>query len=300
MLDKKWLQELKFDAVCGGRIEGLEGLGAHMVVFKLIQDDGSKYVVKVRRHTLGLHINEIPPFMSRRIEYDLDRLNNKLLRLVGDDTFDTITHFYDRLYSRILYIASVRTVPGLLLSNTAMDSIETVPFIIHTPPFARRLAEFASWPCDPNDPLSLVPKVNGPESPIQLNLVSGRVPPWITTAQKAIESLSEYNKALDAASLFRNPLVIWGAAAMEGFFTDEEIKTVVSYIHDKFGTIASKPNAETLVCQLRALGSLMSYYLMEDAAKDSDIQALRRFVRLCSYCGATFTITRSDGTVVAA
>jgi hypothetical protein len=372
VIDKNWLEQLNFEAVCGGRVEGLAGLGAHWVVFNLRMEDGAaisgqapkpagsrstlaarrldgdsacpatRYVLKLRRHTLGLHINEIPPFMSKQPEYNLDRLNHKLSKLVGDDTFDTMTFLYDRLYSRVLYITSARTLPGLLLSNTSFDSTETVPFIMHTPPFARRLDEFANWPSDPSDPLSLVPKVNGPESPIQLLLLPhGRVPDWITAAQKAIENcrcvgrpkqcvclsrssfvmrashyalqflrghgrrlqrvqhLPEYNKALDAAKIFQNPLVIWGAAAMEGFFRDNEMETVCRFIHARFGRNVVKLKDETFVGQLRALGSLISYYLIEDIGQDGDVAALRRFVRLCNYYGAKFTVALKDGTVIA-
>jgi hypothetical protein len=61
MIDKKWLEQLSFDAVPEGRVAGLEGLGAHKVVFRLILEDGRLCVLKLRRHNLGLHINEIPP-----------------------------------------------------------------------------------------------------------------------------------------------------------------------------------------------------------------------------------------------
>jgi hypothetical protein len=128
---------------------------------------------------------------------------------------------------------------------------------------------------------------------------SGEVPSWIIAAQEAIECLPEYNRTLDAATLFRNPLVIWGAAAMEGFFTDDEMTTVVDYISKRFGRISSQSKAPTLMGQVRSLGSLMAYYLIEDGRNEGDISALRRFINFCHYCGAGFEIKLQDGRVLA-
>lgn len=251
MIDKKWLEQLSFDSVPEGRVAGLEGLGAHKVVFRLILEDGRLCVLKIRRHNLGLHINEIPPVMSRRPEYDLDRLNLKLCQQLGNNVFDISTVFYDRLYSRVLYIVSVRTIPGLEYTSPSMDTLDALRFLIKTPPFIRRLDEFANWPTDPENPLTFVPKVNGPESPIQLNLFpSGRVPPWITAARQAVESRRPFDENLDAGSVFKNPLVIWGAAAMEGFLTHDEMHKAAIFIKSNFGDVSRLPQS---IAQVRAL-----------------------------------------------
>ena len=199
MIDKSWLEQLDFEAFCG-RLKGLAGLGSQNVVFKYIADDGTKHVLKLRRNTLGLHINEIPPIMSDKPEYNVEHVNRKLTALVGNDKLDTMTTYYDLLYSKIMKVVSDRGMPGLIAYSMSRQSIETLPFIINTRPFLRRLKEIIEWPFDINDPLSLVPKINGPDYPIQLNLVAGP-PNWAVKAKEAIQFLPEYNHELKANSL---------------------------------------------------------------------------------------------------
>ena len=84
----------------------------------------------------------MPIFLTETPQYDIDRLNRKLLARVGDRLFDSMTKEYDRLYSSIIANLHNSDVGGLIMSVMTPDSIETLPFILHM--FAGS-AGTASW-----------------------------------------------------------------------------------------------------------------------------------------------------------
>jgi len=83
MIDEAWLNSLDFAGVHGLHIKGLAGLGSEKVVFRASAADGKELVLKTYRHHLGYHIKEIPLHLSDKPMYDVERVNKKLLRLVG-------------------------------------------------------------------------------------------------------------------------------------------------------------------------------------------------------------------------
>lgn len=290
MVDPEWLEELRFETMNGGTVTGLAGIGSLNVVLKVTGADSGKYVLRIKKHCLGFHINEIPPEISARPEYDLGRVNQKLKKLVGNVRLDTMTAELDNLYSFVMKILSEYGVPGFLFSNMNPESVDSIPFLLQTPPIRRRLEEFLEWPVDDNDPITRLPRVNGERYPIQLQIPFGDNSSW--WPKKVLDGLPpEWNRDLKAGSLFDNPLIVWGAAAMEGFFTDDEMPLVAEYLKKEFGDFAGSSEAITNIGQVDTLANLIAQYL-PDASVD-------RFVMLCAHCSLLFQARNMDGTVVA-
>ncbi|MEY9138541.1 hypothetical protein ABIE79_010069 [Bradyrhizobium diazoefficiens] len=291
MLDEAWLDQLRFTAVENIKVNGLAGIGAQNVALNAEKPDGTKIVIKLPKTTLGFHVQEIPPSVSQKPEYQLEPLNEKLKSLVGHPMLDKMCPDYDELYCKIIHLISTLGVPGFLLTNTSVDSIETLPFVLHSPALERRLNEFAEWPFDPDHPLSNMPRVNGDKYPISLLISHDYRDAWISESISALEALPEYNKELDANSLHMNPLIVWGAAALEGFFTNEEMPKVAAYLENAYGSFVERPDKVKLLGQLHAMASLLCQYL--------EGSPVERIVRLCAHCGLMFQVSNSEGEVVA-
>jgi hypothetical protein len=253
--------------------------------------NGKQIVIRIPKTSIAFHIQEIPPQLGLKPEYDLDRVNEKLRRLVGDPMLDKMSTEYDDLYCRILQIISKGGVGVLIFGNMAPDSIETIPFILHTPALIRRLREFAEWPIDPEDPLTQMPSVNGEKYPIRLMISSNYREPWINETIQGIDRLPESNKDLAANSLHNNPLIVWGAAALEGFFSDKEMPLVSSYLKNAYGSFPERPDVLKIIGQADALANLLAQYLPSSP--------ISRFVRLCASCGVIFQARNVKGEIVA-
>jgi hypothetical protein len=104
MIDEEWLRELRFTTADGVRVTGLAGPGSGNVVLNGTLPNGERVVLKLRRHHLGFHIRELPPFLTGTPAYDVDRRNRKLVRLVGNPLLDEMTRDYDRLYSSVIKV----------------------------------------------------------------------------------------------------------------------------------------------------------------------------------------------------
>jgi hypothetical protein len=176
MLDEEWLSQLCFKAIQNIEVNGLAGIGSNLVVLKGTMSNGKQIVIKIPKTNIAFHIREVPPHLSLNPEYDLDHVNEKLNRLVGDPMLDKMSTGYDELYCRVLQIISKGGVPALIFGNMAPDSVETIPFIVHPPALIRRLREFAEWPFDPEDPVTMMPSVNGDKYLIRLMILPDRRP----------------------------------------------------------------------------------------------------------------------------
>jgi hypothetical protein len=269
----------------------LAGVGSQNLALSGEMPDGQQIVIKAPKTTLAFHIQEIPPSISLKPEYQLQRVNEKLASLVGHPMFDKMSIKYDDLYSKIIYIISKYGIPAFLFSNMSAESVETIPFVLHTPGLKRRLKEFAEWPYDPDNAVANMPSVNGEKYPVGLFITPNSRDPWISKSMEALEGLPEYNKELDASSLHKNPLIIWGAAALEGFFTDEEMPKVGTFLKAKYGSFARGSDTVKVLGQVHAMASLLAQYL--------DKCAVERMVCLCACCGLIFQVTNLEGEVVA-
>ncbi|MEM8557132.1 MAG: hypothetical protein AAGG50_04840 [Bacteroidota bacterium] len=288
MIDEQWLSGLKFIGPRGATVDGIAGIGSENIVFNATLPDGKRVVLKVRRYHLGFHIKELPLFLTGSPQYDIGRLNRKLLARVGDPLFDMMTSEYNRLYSSILAIMHKAKVPGLILSVMTPDSVETLPFILHTPGMQRRLRELAAL-TDSDEPKNPVITVNGPSFPFLGTRESIR--DWAQESLESIERLWQTDPDIAPESLPENPLFVWGAAAMDGFITDDEMDDVATFVTEHYGPLASHPRAATFVSQANALANLLVQFLKENKVE--------RFVKLCAKLGFLFQATDREGRVVA-
>ena len=280
MIDEEWLASLHFETPFeGSRVVGLEGLGSEHVVFLVEEADGNKVVLKTRRHHLGYHIREVPPFLTARREYDVSRVNEKLRRMVGRDDLDEMTVEYDRLYSSVIRIVKKLGVRGTVLASLPMGLLQDeVVFLLKSPGMQRRFKLWATMRETPNDINDWILRVNGPSFPItesRTQLVA-----WAKESLTQIENLPVPASRPDL--LTRNPLYVWGAAVMDDFFTDEELREVGEYIKKHFGVLAASDNALVTLEQCSAIAELLTSFLEENRVE--------RFVRLCAECGFLFQL----------
>ena len=300
MIDQEWLNNLDFVRPDGIHITGLTGLGSEKVVLSATEPGGQKIVLQTYRHHLGYHIREIPMVISDKPLYDINRVNRKLAQLIGDDTLDQMTCEYDRLFSsviRILYNGSTQSaeakanipmVVGALSIFLCPGNPDALPFLLATPMMKNRLEELAAMTPDPNDFSSMFVHVNGPNFPI--DGLMDNIKEW---ARKMLQfrAASAARAPFEPATLSQNPLFVWGAAVMDGFFTDEELPAAVAFIEQKFGRLPSHPRMTQFLEQIGAIADLMAC-----ALKDSELE---RLVRLCGMLGFAFDVMDAKGKVVA-
>jgi hypothetical protein len=289
MIDETWLRDLQFDGPEGTRITGLLGLGSESVVFSALGPDGSEVALKVYRHHLGFHIRELPLFLTAKPSYDFDRLNQKLLRLLGNPLLDSMTQEYDRLYSSLISILKKFGVSGLIWSVMTPESTETLPFILHTPGMRRRLQDWASLPEEVQDAKEMILEVNGPSFPITVLRVE--LIHWAKETLQSIDDLWQVNPDLRPDKLPDNPLYVWGAAVMDGFFTEEELPRAANFLQKQFGPLPHHPQAATFIAQADALAHLLAQFLKESQ--------VARFVKFCALAGFLFQVIDRNGNTVA-
>lgn len=293
MIDPTWLETLSFP-IQGGKVTGLAGMGSENIVLDVITDTGKEVVVRCPRRMIAFHISEAPPGLSQGRLYSVANVNRKLRELVGRRNFDTCSLHIDDLCSYVLKYLSEHGVGKFIFSNMQPDSIESIPFALHMPPIRRRLEDWASRVVDDKqEPSSFMPAVNGETFPIRLLVSSeeGCISTWVKEALEGLDRLPEYNVELRADAIFDNPLVVWGAAAMEGFFSDNEMPEAAKFIEETFGEFPGRSDVYTLMSQAAVLANLFAYYL-PDAPVD-------RFVRLCAACRVGIEARDRNGQVVA-
>jgi len=278
MIDEDWLKSLRFESLQGVQVTGLVATGSTHVVLDALTPEGEHVVLKTYRHALGFHIKEIPPFITAKKEYDVGRVNEKLRRLIGRDDLDDMTAEYDRLYSSITRLVQEIGVPGAVL-RSAMQGLldDEMLFLLKTPGMRRRLQHWATMREEARDSTDLILIVNGPNFPMTIPRVQ-----LIAWARKTLREIEELPPPANLApeSLTSNPLYVWGAAVMDGFFTDDELPAVADYIEQHFGRLPARDDIFPLLNQCTAIAELMTFYL-----KESEVA---RFVKLCAACGLHF------------
>ena len=293
MIDPKWLESLSFP-IQGGKVTGLAGMGSENVVLNITANNGDKMVVRCPKRMIAFHISEAPPQLSAGRLYSVADVNRKLRQLVGRRNFDTCSLHIDDLCSYVLKFLSEHGVGKFIFSNMQPDSVESIPFVLHMPPIRRKLEDWASRVVDDKqDPSSFMPAVNGEAFGIRLLVSSdkGCISTWVKETLEGLDRLPEYNVDLRADAIFDNPLVIWGAAAMEGFFSDSEMSEAAKFIEETFGDLPQREDVYTLMSQAAVLANLFAYYL-----PDAPVE---RFVRLCAACRVGIEARDRNGAVVA-
>jgi len=291
MIDEDWLEQLRFELSDGVSVNGLLGVGSANVVLSGVTSDGTEIAIRSPRSQLGFHIQEIPPTFTDRPLYDVGRVNEKLAALVGHARFDTYSLWYDRLYAKLVKIISNHGIGGVILSNQTADSVESLPMILASLPMHRRLDEIAYWPTDPDDALTLMPIVNGEEYGVTAYVLDGVVP-WAKEALDRLDDMIGYADYAQPKKLLDNPLVIWSAAALEGFFdSSDELDQVAAFIKARFGDLVGRDDTWALISQVQMLANLCVQYHAQCP--------VQKMVDLCAKCGFIFDVVGLDGDVVA-
>ncbi|MDQ3821033.1 MAG: hypothetical protein M3362_25590, partial [Acidobacteriota bacterium] len=221
-------------------------------------------------------------------KYEIGRLNQKLLRLIGNPLLDSMTCEYDRLYSVLIKIMHEHGVPGLIASILTPESVEALPFILHTLGMKRRLTDIATLTNKTFPDEDSYVSVNGANFPIKG--LDFKLVPWAKKTLEAIEYLPQQDPDISPERLPENPLYVWGAAVMDGFFTDEQIPLAVKFINEQFGSLPKHPQVSTFLAQADALAHLLVNFL-----ENSEVS---RFVKLCAQSGFIFQVRDRTGNVV--
>lgn len=129
MIDEEWLNELRFDTLAG-KVIGLAGMGGEKVVFLVERPNGDRVVLKTYHHVLGYHIKEIPPFLTETPQYDVQRVNEKLARLIGRNDLDLMVGEYSRLHSSILNIFHEQGVVKGMLAGALLNVDDEMRFFV--------------------------------------------------------------------------------------------------------------------------------------------------------------------------
>lgn len=294
MLDEEWLRTLEFDSVAG-RITGLAGVGSQYLVFNCTARNGDETVAKLPNTPhLGWSIREIPPGFSTNPTCDVDRLNGKLLRLVGNQQLDAMVKGYNDVYAAILKTlhGAMRASPdnptngffdGFLAIAKSPTLSDCLAFILHTPGMRRRLEDLAF--------LDL--KMSNPASVVVVNFIEDTREYLVGWARSILFFISQCSppKGSDPEQLVQNPLYVWGGAVLDDFFSADEMPKAIAFMDQHFGRLSERPDAGLLRTQVFALLNLIGRFL--SAAKVS------RFTRFCALAGFSFNVMDSDGRVVA-
>jgi hypothetical protein len=297
MIDVEWLRGLHVNSP-DGVIHGFLGMGTEWVVLQCTHSDGMETALSIRKNHLGFHIGEVSHMLTDTPGYDMGRVNRKLRQLTetgGAETggADLIIAPYDELYSKVISLLAAGGMPKLL--SEARSSMGTVigamavPFILSTAAIRRRLEDIASVDAgmDGAEPVT----VNGPAFPFSGD--RGKLASW---ARLMTEFLSEWLEQVspdpaDRADLLEDdPLYIWGGAAMDGFFTDDELPAVVEYITETFGWLPEHPMAYAYSQHAFILSNVLSTFLNEARAM--------RLVKLAAMLGFLFPVLDRSGNQV--
>ena len=105
MLDEDWLKSLRFELPDDfmeirekWKVTGLAGVGSTAVVFNVESENGEDLVIKIY-HQLSFFLKEVPPWLIKGGECNIDRINQKLYYLIGNPLIDDMCYQYKRLYA---------------------------------------------------------------------------------------------------------------------------------------------------------------------------------------------------------
>ena len=302
MIDEEWLRGLQFDSP-QGRVNGIVSVSGEAILFRCTGPDGTDLVWKVRYGHLGMSmaLRELPMTLTLKPEYDLQRLNNKLLRFVGNPSLDSTLRPYGSLYTPLIAQLHQHGVAGLLRRDEIAKYRQDLIFILRTPGIQVRLQDMAALKRGPRsqEESQFLKEVSfSPEMfirtiplrlfgwPVVINDVRDIRYRIVLRARKnlwAIRRLPHAHPDLYPEKLPENPLYLWGAAIVDGFFTDEELPAVTDFLTNHFGSLPQHPQAETFARQLIALLHLLQ--------QSEEPHYTYRFIKLCQMTGLITDIT---------
>ena len=220
----------------------------------------------------------------------------KLLRLVGNDFLDDFCLQYDRLYAcllRILYTIAKEgnpewAIPAIVMSLPDPDSSY---FILSSPGMKRRLADLAFL--EVKSSLSVTMFGN----PFFTNVgFTERIVKWAMITLKQVDQLLVTSQEVKPETFSSNPLLVWGAAVMDGFFTEDEMPAAVSYIREQFGDLTAHPECLTWITQAELFANLHAQLLPKNSI--FGFNPVKRFGQFCAKAGFIFPIHDREGNLV--
>jgi hypothetical protein len=253
MTDADWLKDLRLDLGEGYSVAGIE-LGGSWAVFKVFDPNGRAWAFRLPRHLLDFarYIREIPNWLVPRPNYEVESLNRKLANSLGDQQFHLIVHIYDTLFHSVLesfYEAGQPRLDSIVEQNES--ALIVWRFLIQTPAISYRLENYATSAKDK------------------------RRRAWAEQALFELESLSPSDANLAPKTLLENPLVIWGGAISEGFFTKAELPEAIVAVKKHLLALPDQQGL-TFVSQMQAL--MIALHSVEGLAPPP---------RLALFCDAT-------------
>lgn len=290
-IDEDWLRTLSFSTTTGVRIEGLLGCGSEKVTLKGVLPDGKPVAVVSYKHHLGFHIREVPPFLSGKPLYDVVRVCKKLRALIGCGYVDSISSDYDRMFSSILKwlhtthrdredvenIATLLRTIGTVVTPAVPEALH---FILASPGMKRRLHEIASLPqATKAEPLLMFARVNLPNFPIEE--ARDHVVRWAERMLR-VQAELERDAPFEPKTLEQNPIYVWGAAAVDEFFVNEEMPQVAQFIETQFGKLIESAHLQLWSAQIDTVTHLMACFL--------ERSNVGRIVRLSRELGLWFDV----------
>lgn len=284
MIDEEWLKSIRIETFSKGKVIGLLGHGAEYIVFKVAFPDGRELAMRVKGNHLGFYLKEIPPFMSPAPLYDVVRLNEKLATLVGNPLLDEMTDQYDLLYSLVQKLLYETSINKFVFSTINTDA---ATFILKSPGMTRRLQELATLSIKKGNPFYRVNVRNE----YAFDVETDDIRRWAKKALDDIQNLKPQNHPFNPETLAFNPLYAWGAAVMDGFFTDNEIPRAADIMNMKFGPLTSNPAASVYSFQIGAIADLFGQFLPKSP--------VQRLVIFCAKGGFLLQVVDGSGKVIA-
>jgi hypothetical protein len=261
--DMEWLESQRFEMVLGPdnegsaeelcRITGFKGIGSSRVAFTATDPRGTAFVLKFAIPQLAFYIRELPVF-CRTPQRDINRVNQKLLKLVGDPLVDLLVTEYDELYSRMfnsLREFNVSSVSALRSDDSRFQLM--IEFVLRTPGFRYRVED---W---------MTAATEGPKDT-----------EWAEAILKSIDRVPRMDPDLHPEELLGNPFYVWAGAVMEGLFRNEDFPAVISFLRDNFGSLRPGSRADLWVDQCFAIVNLLQNLV--------DSPGVAQFVKFYDFC----------------
>lgn len=284
MIDKEWLKDVNFDVDVPDdipglnseiRVTGLLGVGSEKVVLEAT--DGSKgLAIPTTRFTLGYHISEVPPFLSKEKLYDPLVVCSKLDALVGRDGMDAMVRVYRNLIVWSLNQLAEGGVHRLRTRAWTDEGERSLIFFLSLPDFQRYLNELKDWPePDPDDSMSNFIDIFAPN--FTFNAFYGQTAKWSAEAIQEIENSERQLTDLDPDGFFKNPLFVWVNAVLEGFFcSGDELDIGASFIKDRYPHYFERDALTSTLDHIAVYLDMLSNLIEEHEAK-----SIANFLRSC-------------------
>ena len=241
--DMEWLESQSFEVDLSGdgdfvggtyHVTGLLGMGSSNVAFKATNPNGTEIALKFEIPRLAFYLRELPAEF-RTPQHDVERVNQKLSRLIGDPLIDLLVIEYSQLYSGIL--DSLRESNMSSVDEIQWETVRSavmMGFALRTQGFRYRVQEWVAGGS---------PKPDDAE--------------WAKAILKAIDRIAKTDPDLQPEELLENPFYVWGGAVMSGLFTNDDLPIAIRFLSDLFGPRSQGSQVDFWLNQTWIIGNLL-------------------------------------------